>query len=251
MSAEQLSPTELVYLLDSYQFHLEQALVLSVSDTEIVLDRTIFHAQGGGQPSDVGTIVSRSNSDAVFEVRSGLKDSHTSGIVKHLGVFQNDARFSVGESVSVHIDESKRRTFARLHSAGHLIDVAMERVGYPLKAGKGSHTPDMTFVEYVGTIDNAEMETARLKLQAMVDTVIGEARSVSAVVVPYDQLQAKCGFVPDYLPADQPTRIIEIDGFVACPCGGTHVKSTADLGGVRIVALKNNKKNLRVKYELV
>jgi Ser-tRNA(Ala) deacylase AlaX len=56
--------------------------------------------------------------------------------------------------------------------------------------------------------------------------------------------------VPDYLPAGQPTRIIEIDGFVACPCGGTHIKSTADLGSLKIVALKNNKKNLRVKYEL-
>ena len=56
--------------------------------------------------------------------------------------------------------------------------------------------------------------------------------------------------MPDYLPAGQPTRVIEIDGFVACPCGGTHIKSTADIGVLKIVALKNNKKNLRVKYEL-
>ena len=72
----------------------------------------------------------------------------------------------------------------------------------------------------------------------------------SLTVLSYFSMTKSPRAVPDYLPAGQPTRIIEIDGFVACPCGGTHIKSTADLGILKIVALKNNKKNLRVKYEL-
>jgi misacylated tRNA(Ala) deacylase len=57
--------------------------------------------------------------------------------------------------------------------------------------------------------------------------------------------------VPDYLPAGQPTRVIEVEGFEACPCGGTHINSTTELVGIKITSLKNNKKNLRVKYELL
>ena len=56
---------------------------------------------------------------------------------------------------------------------------------------------------------------------------------------------------PDYLPAGQPTRVIQIEGFVGCPCGGTHVENTRELGRVKILALKNQKKNLRVKYEVL
>jgi Ser-tRNA(Ala) deacylase AlaX len=199
-AADLFPATQLDYLLDSYVFSAT-ARVLSASATELVLDRTIFHPQGGGQPSDVG-VVRSADGAARFAVAAAKKDTvgdphapatmHT--IVRHAGAYESNAHFAVGDEVVLDVDERVRRLHARLHSAGHLIDVAMERAGYALKAAKGSHSPDMAFVEYAGTIESGEMEAARERLQDICSTLIAEARPVSAVVVPFETLREKCGF---------------------------------------------------------
>ena len=75
------------------------------------------------------------------------------GIVHHYGSFVSDAVFSQGERLELEIDEAYRRINARLHSAGHLLDIAMLKTDFKdLKPGKGNHTTDMAFVEYIGAI---------------------------------------------------------------------------------------------------
>jgi Ser-tRNA(Ala) deacylase AlaX len=97
-------------------------------------------ATGGGQPSDIGKI--HGSGGVVFNVVSVKKDPET-GVVRHTGTFAGDAVFAVDDEVELDVDEATRRLHARLHSAGHLIDVAMGRIGVVLKAGKGSHSKDM------------------------------------------------------------------------------------------------------------
>jgi Ser-tRNA(Ala) deacylase AlaX len=104
----------------------------------------VFHPQGGGQPSDTGLIVF-SGSDLKFSVQDVRSKD---GIVLHYGVFEGSNPESgidseKGKEVYLTVDESRRKLNSRLHSAGHLLDMCMQKVGLGhLEPGKGYHFPD-------------------------------------------------------------------------------------------------------------
>ncbi|KAJ3230617.1 hypothetical protein HDU77_001284, partial [Chytriomyces hyalinus] len=182
-----LPATTRVYFTDSYLFSLSGAIVLA-SETDasdphrhrIVLDRTIFHPQGGGQPSDKGTI---ELNGIVFNVDS-LYNNRETGVIEHIGSYasttttldasnrvDDDAKqtFQVGNVVNLSIDETMRRMHCRLHSAGHLLDSMMKRVRPDLVAASGNHAPGMSWVNYTGEVDAAERSAVKEALQAVVD----------------------------------------------------------------------------------
>ena len=145
-----LPSTEALYQTDTYLFTCE-ASVLAVSAVEgdaggwvVMLDRTCFHPQGGGQPADTGTITSLAGGDA-FAVSMVRKDP--TGVVRHEGAAAKPA-FAVGDKVRCVVDESPRLKNARVHSAGHLIDVAMSANNVPLRPTKGYHFTPGAYVEY-------------------------------------------------------------------------------------------------------
>ena len=90
----------------------------------MVLDRTIFHPQGGGQPNDEG-FIKHVESDHKFKINTlAIKED----VIWHVGVFEtteSQAVFEKNAQVECNVDEAKRRLFARVHSAGHLLDIAM------------------------------------------------------------------------------------------------------------------------------
>ena len=127
------------YLADTYQLKAEATVcgIMPAPDNGspmIALDRTIFHPQGGGQPTDKGVMRAASGAEfAVSMVRHG-----EGGVVSHAGSYATDSAFAVGDRVTLHVDGEWRLQSARLHSAGHLIDAAMRTSQYAsLKAGKG------------------------------------------------------------------------------------------------------------------
>ena len=156
--------TELVYWTNTYMFELASAIVLECSVEEgkghrVVTDRTIFHPQGGGQPSDIGEMRSPSTTFKVTQVR---KDGDC---VHHFGHFDPEgATFLPDTEVTMTVDEQARRLHARLHSAGHLLDTAVQRLGLQLTPGKGYHFPDSPFVEYEGTIPADQRDTVKEQL---------------------------------------------------------------------------------------
>jgi Ser-tRNA(Ala) deacylase AlaX len=89
----------------------------------LILEETIFHPQGGGQPSDVGII---ENEEIIFKVE---KASTVDGHVEHLGEFSGDSTFKINDKVKLKVDKESRDLNTRLHSAGHLIDVAVRNIG--------------------------------------------------------------------------------------------------------------------------
>ena len=134
-----LPPTRLDYFENTYCFSSSAILleILSLEDGKIalVLDATIFYPQGGGQPFDVGII---SNDNGKFEVKEvRMKD----GVVHHIGQFIS-GNFPPNQNVQLQIDVPRREFNARIHSAGHVIDVAMENIGIHLVPTKGYHFPD-------------------------------------------------------------------------------------------------------------
>jgi Ser-tRNA(Ala) deacylase AlaX len=149
----------------------------------------------------------------------------------------------------------KRRLFARLHSGGHLIDVAMIRCGYgDLKPGKACHYPGEASVEYIGNIENSEREALKGKLEAVLKEYITQTlkeESVFSKVLPYDEAnQVLKNGVPEYVTKDTPTvrvlKLIEEDP--GCPCGGTHVKHVSEIGNIKITKIAKKGKSVRVSY---
>ena len=91
----------------------------------VVLDQTIFHPQGGGQPADVGTLEGETGAPfAVSMVKKG-----PTGVVRHEGASATAPPFAAGSRVRCAVSEPPRLLNARVHSAGHLIDVAMTNCG--------------------------------------------------------------------------------------------------------------------------
>lgn len=89
------------------------------------MEETIFHPQGGGQPSDQGVI---EFNDSIFTVEKVSKNKD--GTIQHFGKFQNKEKvFKNKDKVTLKIDKNFRILNVRLHSAGHLIDVAVRNIG--------------------------------------------------------------------------------------------------------------------------
>lgn len=118
---------------------------------------TIFHAQGGGQPSDTGLITSKAPA-VTFQVHQVRKPSDDSAIL-HLGIFSPAGqRFEVDVDAEQKIDVEKRVLHSRIHTAGHVIGLAINslmkdgKLPSELKDGKASHYPGAAFVEFSGLI---------------------------------------------------------------------------------------------------
>ena len=250
-----LPATEALYQGDTYLFTCE-ATVLGVAPSEaggwvVNLDRTCFHPQGGGQPADTGTITS-ADGGAAFAVSMVKKDP--AGVVAHTGTVQAPA-FGVGAKVRCVVDEESRVFNARVHSAGHLIDVAMTDNGMAskLKPTKGYHFTPGAYVEYDGKLDATEREALLPKLQASMDSLIGKAVATVVKQVDAQKLDEACP--PNALPSDKSlwgtgwVRVVCVGG-LGCPCGGTHVNSTKELGTVKVEGIKVKGKVTRVSYKV-
>jgi Ser-tRNA(Ala) deacylase AlaX len=193
-----------------------------------------------GQPSDVGKI----GAAQVTAVKEGENGEIVHSVDRqHL--------FELGERVQLEIDETQRRLFARLHSAGHLLDSAMERLNLSseLKPGKGYHFPNAPFVEYVGILNSDEKSSLMEKLQTEIDILCEQQREMETDVgmVEFDRIEQVLGEIPSYLPQGRAVRVVSIAG-KACACGGTHVKRIAEIDRVIIRKILTRKNTVQVKY---
>ncbi len=243
----EFSQTKLLYLEDGSKVDAK-AIVLSAGEingkTSIVLDQTIFYAQGGGQPFDTGRI---ENSNGVFKVEEVRKKD---GVVNHVGIFES-GKFEIGGEVKLFVDSERRALNSKLHSAGHVIDAAVRNIGLKLIPGKGYHFPDGPYVEYEGEIPLENREEIRAKLEVEVNRLISSDSEVKVQTVGYRTVEALCDFVPSYLsPADNSIRIVTVAGEFGCPCGGTHVKNISEIGSVKIPKISAKSGKTRVSYLL-
>jgi Ser-tRNA(Ala) deacylase AlaX len=231
-----------MYLKDTYQFQataaVEKSFVLDDGRNAIMLDATIFYPQGGGQPCDIGFIKSE---QAVFKVTDVRMDKE--GNVLHIGSFEQGV-LNQGDKVNLEIDQDRRVKNAKMHTAGHLLDCAVSKLGLPLVGTKGYHFPDGPNVEYKGVIDNPD--EVMQKIQAAIDELV--ARDINVVIqeLTYEEAQSKGLFVPQ----GKQGRIISFEGFNGCGCGGTHVPSTGKLGKIVIRKIKTKSGITKISYEV-
>lgn len=236
------------YLWDSYKFNTTARILehqVSENGYSIKLSNTIFHPQGGGQPNDIGKIT---QGEIVFDIKSAEIDK-TDDNVWHIGTYTSEQSFNINSEVAVSISEDARRFYARLHSAGHLLDIAVQRLGYPLVPGKGFHFPEGSYVEYAGNVPDKDQALEKLNLECQ--SILFEPTEPVSVSVLSPEEASKTFQVPSYLAGHPTVRFVKLtpqDN--GCPCGGTHVKHIQEIGKLIVTKIQKKGKNLRISYKL-
>jgi Ser-tRNA(Ala) deacylase AlaX len=148
--------------------------------------------------------------------------------------------------VILKINKDRRILNAKLHSAGHLLDCAVLKMGIKnLKPTKGFHFPDGPYVEYDGIIENPA--EAILVLQKNVDDLIKQNLSVERKDLSPEEARAKGVWAP----AGKSARVVNFAGFSICGCGGTHVNMASEIGKITIRKIKSNQGETRIAYSIV
>ncbi len=194
----------------------------------VVLDRTPFYAESGGQAGDRGVLLGE---DTVFEVSGTVK--YGGRMHGHIGVL-NRGELRVGDSVTAQVDTTKRQATALNHSATHLLHAALRRVLGDHVTQKGSLVDDQrlrfdfSHFEPLTATQLEEIErlvNAQIRVNADVETrimAIDEAMQSGA--------QALFGEKYDAL-----VRVLRMGEFSTELCGGTHVRRLGDIGLFKIV----------------
>lgn len=236
--------TELVYLQDfdvtDCEAVVEQVEAAEDGRSVVILNQTCFYPRGGGQDWDAGSITG----GTTFTVEEVRLDEH--GVVHHIGRFK-DGTFKPGDMVRCEVDRSRRDQNTRLHSAGHLIDMAVAQLDLPWTAVRGAHYPHMSFVEY-GAPDAEADEQLKERLQAKADELGTRTYQNKILFIPRAEMAQYCRHVPDNIPANKPSRIVLYADDFGIPCGGTHVRQLADIGDITITKIKAKKGILKVSY---
>jgi len=240
--------TELKYLSDTYVY-IDESVFLHYGQDDrgsyVVLDQTIFYPQGGGQPSDVGSIhFGQQMIDVIFV---GFKD----GQVRH---YISDSMLSVddflGKRCELRLDKDRRLKHAKLHTAGHLIAGLVDSQRGSMRAAKGYHFEEGPYVEFEGEPENGDADAFLAALQSKINLLIAEVPQVCEANVSFDELKQRCWNVPPNIPADKPLRTITIHSLDPVPCGGTHVRCLSEIGAVNVVKLKKRKGLTKISYRV-
>jgi len=224
--------TELAYLAEIKDAYVRtfRAHVVALPPGGVVLDRTYFYPTGGGQPSDRGSLSLGDGGrlDVVDVSKSGSSVVHR---VK--GPAQVLSRLVVGAEVEGSIDWHRRHVHMRLHSAQHLLSARIFA-----RTGRRTRKATMAGNRAVLDLDGAIPPELLVPLSDDLTAALESPRDVSVHHVPraeWDRNPSseRSGLVP--LPAlVDPVRVVEISGLDVCPCGGTHVRSTVELGRVTL-----------------
>ncbi|MFB6104312.1 MAG: alanyl-tRNA editing protein [Halobacteriaceae archaeon] len=218
-----------------------ETTVTDVSGTDITLAETYFYPGGGGQPADRGTIGNAS----VVAIRT-----EDDAIVHSL---DEPPSVSVGETVSCQIDPAFRTYCRRAHTASHVLYGAGRRLFDELGYGGFDIDEEKVRVD-LRTPTSIDDETL-VDLERLTNRGVWDARPVSWESVDRD-LALDRGDVAfntateEGVMADADTvRIVEIDGWDAAACGGTHVRNTIEVGPVTVLDRSNPGEGLtRVEF---
>jgi misacylated tRNA(Ala) deacylase len=224
--------TEILYPVDTESAYVRtfRARVVALPPGAVVLDRTYFYPGGGGQPPDRGALRTEGGTQlAVADVsRSGREVLH------RLGRGRDPAARALrtGDEVEGAIDWERRFHHMRLHTAQHLASAV-------LFTTTGLRTRRATLSGIRATLDLEAPEPSGEARSAWRDdfvTAVAGRRPVTVRHVPIEEYERnpspRSGLVP--LPVGlRSVRVIEIAGCDASPCGGTHLRNTAEIGLVR------------------
>lgn len=232
--------TETLFRTDAY-LNTHTARVVASSPAGIVLDRSVFYVRAGGQPGDTGTLAWDGGTAPITDTVKG-----EGGVVLHVPA-EGAALPPEGTTVTATLDWARRHRLMRMHSALHLLCSLIPGAGVT----GGQIGADRSRLDFdLAEPPTKEWLTERLNALIAADHAITESSITEA------ELDANPGLVRT-LSVQPPRgtgriRLVRIGNAAAPidlqPCGGTHVRGTAEIGGVVVQKLENKGKANRRVY---
>ena len=211
---------------------------INIEEKTIELDNTAFYARSGGQPGDIGEIITKNQN---IEVKDTIKKDN-----KIINIINKTENLDKGIEIIGKINWEKRYKYMKMHSALHLmcsvipLGVTGGQIGYE-KSRLDFNDPDKE-------IDKEEIEE---KINSLVknDYQITSEIIDSKILDEQPELIRTMSVKPPQI--DGKIRLIKIGNVDLQPCGGTHVKSTAEIGSIKISKIENKgRMNRRVNILL-
>jgi len=221
--------TNRLYYTDAYRTEFSSAVSERASDgTRVYLDETAFYPTSGGQPHDIGTLGGTRVIDVVDE---GERIAHVlaAPLADH-----DDMR------VSGRVDWARRFDHMQQHTGQHLVSAVFEDLF-------GAKTVSVHFGPEYSTLDlDAETITRdqMVAAEARANELVADARAVN---VTFEDSESAIGLRK---PSDRPglLRIVSIAEVDRSACGGTHVRSTAEIGAILLRSVERVRKTSRVEF---
>jgi len=232
-------PTDCLFREDAY-LTSTPATVVGLSDRGgIVVDRTCFYATSGGQPGDSGMLVTTAGE---FPLATAVYNDQLKTEIAHVPA-EGVTMPAVGEAVTLKIDWGPRYRRMRMHTALHLLSAILP---YPVTGGAVNE--DDSRLDFDIPEAGLDKDEITEKLNAMIATD-AEVRSrwITDAELEANPALIKTMAVKPPIGTGR-VRLIEIVGLDLQPCGGTHVRRTAEIGAVRVTTIeKKGKQNRRVR----
>lgn len=233
-----------LYLADPYRLEGPATVVAVTPEGRIRLDRPLFYPAGGGQPGDAGALEIGGRTLAIIDTVKG------EGGLPELVPAEGEAAPAVGAAGVQRLDAARRLGHMRVHTALHLLSVVI-----PLPVTGGQISAEKGRLDF----DMPEPPEDKDALEARLNALIAEDHPVGMEWITDAELDANPGLVKTM--AVQPprgagrVRLVRIgsgDRTVDLqPCGGTHVRATAEIGRVRLGKIeKKGRTNRRVTLHL-
>ncbi len=237
---------EALYLDDCYATEFE-AKVLSAHQNEktptnqfIVLDRTLFYPNSGGQPWDEGTLTRISDGKTfkvVFVGKFGGNISHET----------EASDLKEGDVVKGAIDWKRRHTFMRYHTAAHIFSAVIQKATGAKITGNQLKLEEARIDFSLDHFDRDQIA----EYEKQTNAIIQKCLPVRFYIMKREDVEADPHLVKlaKGLPEGiNELRIVDIEGFDRQPCAGTHVKDTKEIGAIRFHKMENKGTNNRRIY---
>lgn len=221
--------TEKLFYQDSY-LQAAECLVTACEERErgyaVVLDRTVFYPEGGGQPGDIGTL---GDAAVINTIEEG-------GQILHL----TDKLLAPGSTVTARIDFERRFDFMQQHSGEHMVSgLVFSWFGYH---NVGFHMgSDVVTIDFDGVLADDDLR----KIEAEVNSRIWQNREVE-ILYPSSEELADMEYRSKKELKGQ-VRIVQFPGTDSCACCGTHVTRTGEIGMVKILSAVSFRNGVRVE----
>ena len=218
-------------IVKMYPAHDAQPIENAADGTEVavICDVTAFHAEGGGQLGDIGTITAPTGVIAV-NVTKKLPD----GAVIMIGTV-TEGTVAVGDAVTFAVDKARKLDIARNHTATHLLHAALKQVLGSHVNQAGSYVgPDRLRFDFSHFSQVTEVELK--EVEAIVNEQILASKSVQIEELPIEEAKKKGATALFGEKYGNIVRVVTVPDFSMEFCGGSHVENTAQIGMFKIVS---------------
>jgi len=226
--------TEKLFWQDAYLKEFE-AKVLEIRGKEVILDRTTFYARSGGQPGDTGEINGIKVIDTYYDAERNI-----------VHLLEKEPDFKIGDIVKGRIDWERRHKIMRLHTAAHIISAVLVKTFKDVKFTGSQIYEDRVRMDF--NLEKLDEEIVKF-IEGGSNQIVEKDLPVFSKIISREELEAR----PELKRLMDESRyerfdvlrVVGIGDIDLQLDGGTHVKSTKEVGKIKIVKRENKGKNNR------